>query len=348
MAKVDRNPGLKYSRLGQTDMEVSNISLGGCGFGNIYTPMEETEVNKVVQLAIDSGINFIDTAPWYGQGRSEERLGQALKNISRDKYFIATKVGRYEPQTETMFDFSVEKTTQSFNRSLELLQVDYIDLIQIHDVEFCASMDQLVNHTLPTLLQFKKEGKAKYVGITGYTLQVLKDVVERAPPGSIDLVLSYSRMNLVNQDLNAYLDFFKSKGIGIINASAVCMGLLAGPSAPEWHPAQKLVKETAMKAWNLCQSQNKNLAEMGVKWMFGQDHIATTLMTIVSKKQLEDNLASAVGMAKPGAVAQLAEDETFAKAKAFFDDLVSSNWDNIEPTSYWQKMHTGGFKQNLD
>ena len=70
---------------------------------------------------------------------------------------------------------------------------------QIHDVEFCASVDQLVNHTLPTLQKFKREGKAKYIGITGYTPKILKKIIERAPPGSVDVILSYCRMNLLNQ-----------------------------------------------------------------------------------------------------------------------------------------------------
>jgi len=348
MAKTDRNPGLKYTQLGNTSMEVSNISLGGAGFGNLYAPMDQAEVNKVVKLAIDSGINFIDTAPWYGQGKSEERLGHALKNISRDKYFIATKVGRYEQQTEAMFDFSTEKITQSFNQSLQLLGVDYVDLIQIHDVEYCASMDQLVRHTLPKLLQFKQEGKAKYVGITGYNLQVLKDVVDSAPPGSIDMVLTYCRMNVANQDLNTFIDFFKSKGIGVVNASAVAMGLLAGPAVPDWHPAPRLMKSAAMKAWNLCHSQGKNFADMSIKWLFGQDHIATTLMSIVTQDQLEANLAAAKQMSVASTAAELEKDVDFAKAKAFFDDLVCTNWDCIDVASYWEKMYSGGFKQNLN
>lgn len=109
MAKVERNASLTYNQLGKTDMVVSNISLGGAAFGNVYQPMEQSEVNKAVNLAIDSGINLIDTAPWYGQGKSEERLGEALKSVPREKFYLATKVGRYDPSTEKTFDFSVQK-----------------------------------------------------------------------------------------------------------------------------------------------------------------------------------------------------------------------------------------------
>ena len=167
--------------------------------------MDQSEVDKVVKVAIDSGINYIDTAPWYGQGKSEQRLGLALKGIPREKYFIATKVARYEPQLDKMCDFTEAKITESFNKSLELLGLDYVDVIQVHEVEFCQSMDQLVNHTIPTLLKFKAAGKARYVGITSYSLQTLKNVVDRFPPGSIDTILSYCRMNLTNQGGSFFL-----------------------------------------------------------------------------------------------------------------------------------------------
>lgn len=248
-----------------------------------------------------------------------------------------------------MFDFSTKKITDSFDKSLELLQVDYVDLIQVHDVEFSESMSQLINHTLPALQELKRQGKARYVGITGYTLQILKDVVRRAPPGSIDVVLSYCRMNMTNQDLEEYMDFFKSQGIGVVNASAVGMGLLAGPDVPEWHIAPRPIKEAAMKAWNLCQANGQNLATLAIEWVFCQHHLTTTLMSIADKEQLRQNLETAVKMAKPGAKQELVEaNQVFRKAKAIFDDLLCTNWDAIDIAQYWEKMHKGSFRQNQD
>ena len=98
-----------------------------------------------------------------------------------------------------MFNFTVSKIEQSFKESLENLQLPFVDLIQVHDVEFSQSIDQIVNKVLPTLQGFKKAGKVRYIGITGYNLGVLKNIVKRSPPGTIDTVLSYGRCNMIDQ-----------------------------------------------------------------------------------------------------------------------------------------------------
>ena len=101
-----------------------------------------------------------------------------------------------------MFNFTVDKIEKSFEQSLDSLQLSYVDLIQVHDVEFSASLDQIIHKVIPTLQKFKKSGRAKYIGITGYHLGVLKRIVQLCPPGSIDTVLSYGRCNLINQGTN--------------------------------------------------------------------------------------------------------------------------------------------------
>lgn len=84
-----------------------------------------------VHKAVKAGINYIDTAPYYGQGRSEEVLGMALKDLPRSAYYVATKVGRYNSTYEGMFDFSAKKTRESVEKSLQLLGLDYVDIIQV-------------------------------------------------------------------------------------------------------------------------------------------------------------------------------------------------------------------------
>lgn len=104
-----------------------------------------------------------------------------------------------------MFDFSVAKIEQSFKDSLEKLQLDYVDLIQIHDIEFAQSLDQIVKYTLPALKRLKDQGLARFIGITSYNLGVLKKVVKLSAPGTIDTVLSYARCNLINQGNQRHL-----------------------------------------------------------------------------------------------------------------------------------------------
>lgn len=133
------------------------------------------------------GVNYIDTAPYYGEGQSEEIIGKALKGINRKAYYIATKIGRYTTDFDTMFDYSAKKTRDSVEKSLQLLGVDYIDVVQIHDIEFVPTLDTILNEALPTLQQLKKEGKIRHIGVSAYPMDILEECIRRAGPGSFDV-----------------------------------------------------------------------------------------------------------------------------------------------------------------
>lgn len=143
---------------------------------------DEDEAIRAIHHAIKSGINYIDTAPYYGQGRSEKIIGKALKGIPRQAYYIATKVGRYELGSyENQFDFSAKRTKQSIETSLGYLGLDYVDVLQIHDVEFAENLDVILNETLPAVEEARKQGKTKFIGYSGYPLNVLKEMALKAP-----------------------------------------------------------------------------------------------------------------------------------------------------------------------
>jgi L-galactose dehydrogenase len=120
-----------------------------------------------VVYAVKHGINLIDTAPWYGHGKAETVLGEALKGIPREAYILNTKVGRYLPDPMDMFDFTAERVTKSVDESLARLGVDYIDIIQVHDPEFAPFVDIIVEETLPALVKLQEAGKVKMIGMTG-------------------------------------------------------------------------------------------------------------------------------------------------------------------------------------
>ncbi|RXG67440.1 L-galactose dehydrogenase, partial [Armadillidium vulgare] len=172
----------------------------------------------------------------------------ALKDIPRKAYYIATKVGRYTWNVHDQFDFSAEKTRQSFHRSLQLLGLDYVD---VHDVEYAENLDQIINETLPALQKFVDEGKARYIGITGYVLNSLKEVLERSKV-NIDCVLTYARYTLIDDGLAEYVPFFQKKGVGIINAASLAMGLLTFGGPSKWHPTTPEIREAAKKAAEYC------------------------------------------------------------------------------------------------
>ncbi|KAL8622647.1 hypothetical protein ACOMHN_009281 [Nucella lapillus] len=119
-----------YRPLGATGLHVSILSLGASSQGSVFRQTDDSESAQVVREALKSGINYIDTAPWYGHGKSETVLGKALQDIPRSCYYIATKVGRYEPEVDKMFDFSAQRTLSSIDESLARLGLDYIDVIQ--------------------------------------------------------------------------------------------------------------------------------------------------------------------------------------------------------------------------
>ena len=216
---------MRYRVLGNTGIKLSVIGMGGSGFGNVYGKYDEGKAIDAVRWGIEKGMNCIDTAYWYGQGKSETFLGKALRGIPRERFFLGTKVGRYERDTHKMFDFSAEKVTRSAQESLERLQLDYIDVLQVHDVEFAPTIEQITEETLPALQDLKEQGLCKFIGITGYPLSILKKILDQSRI-SVDTVLTYCRLTLQDSSLVEEFDYFRSKNVGIINASPVSMGLL--------------------------------------------------------------------------------------------------------------------------
>ena len=216
---------MKLRLLGKTGLKISVLGMGGSGFGNVYGNHNEEVAAHAVRKALERGVNYIDTAYWYGQGQSESFLGRVLHGTKRENFILSTKVCRYEQDYPRMFDFSAETVTRSAHESLKRLQLDHIDILQIHDVEFAPSTAVILHETLPALQRLKEQGLCRYIGITGYPLSVLRKIVaESSIP--IDCVLSYCRLTLYDWSLMDHFQYLNSRNLGIINASPVGMGLL--------------------------------------------------------------------------------------------------------------------------
>ncbi|XP_076236038.1 uncharacterized protein LOC143180296 [Calliopsis andreniformis] len=323
---------MEYRPLGKTGLLVSKLSLGGGPFGCHYGPYDEKEAIEVIRQGIKQGINYIDTGPWYGQGRSETVLGKALKGIPRGAYYIATKVGRYELNYENMFDFSKEKTRKSFKQSLELLGVDYVDVIQVHDIEFAPSLDIIITQTLPELSKQVAEGKAKYIGITGYPVSILKECIEKSNI-NISCILSYTRYTLIDNTLAEYFSFFKTHNIGIINAAAPCMGLLTNNGPPTWHPSSEQTKEICANAAKYCKVHDTELAKLALWYSMQCEDIATCLVGIQNLRQLHMNLDILRNGITDKEKCLLQEIQTKYLCK-----IVEKHWENKEVQMYWEYM----------
>ncbi|XP_046983177.1 uncharacterized protein LOC124553346 [Schistocerca americana] len=148
-----------------------------------------------------------------GTDRAAPKTSWALKEVPRQAYYIGTKVGSYELHPHHMFDFSASKTRQSIEKSLKLLQLDYVDILQVHDVEFAPDSEMVINETLPVVKEAVEAGKARFIGITGYPVSALKDIITRSKDIRISTVLSYCRDTLVDSTLQEYMPFFKSQGV---------------------------------------------------------------------------------------------------------------------------------------
>jgi len=124
---------MEFRSLGKTGLQLSALSFGASSLGAEFRQIDINEAMRAVHVALDRGMNFIDTSPFYGRGMSEVLLGPALKEIPRDRYYIGTKLGRYD---KDRFDFSAKRVAESVDVSLHRLGVSHLDICLMHDVEF--------------------------------------------------------------------------------------------------------------------------------------------------------------------------------------------------------------------
>lgn len=276
---------MEYRTLGKTGLKVSVLSFGGSSLGSVFRNIDENEGIRVVHIAMDMGVNFIDVSPFYGLTKAENVLGKALKGIPRDKYFLTTKLGRYGDTFED-FNFSAERAVASIDESLQRLGVEYLDVIQCHDVEF-GSLDQVVNETIPALRKMQEQGKVRFVGITGLPLKIFSYVLDRT---EVDTILSYCHYSINNTRLEELLPYFKEKNIGIINASPLSMGLLSQRGAPAWHPATDEIKQVCAKAAQYCTEKGKSIEKLAVQFSVRNPDIPTTLVGTANPGNMRRNI----------------------------------------------------------
>jgi L-galactose dehydrogenase len=276
-----------YKPLGQTGLEVSVLGFGTGPLGDEYGRLDVSEAYRAVHYAIERGINFFDSSPYYGRTLSETRLGEALAGGYREKIILATKAGRYDKPLETGFDFSYQRILASAEESLTRLQTDYLDLFQLHDIEFRPKA-QILNEAIPALHKLKQDGKVRFIGVTGYPLHLLREIIEVA---DLDTVLSYCHYNLLNTTLDEVLTpTALEKDIGLINASALHMGVLTEKGAPAWHPAPQRVHSVAQQAASYCRSQGIDLTTLALQFALQHAYVASTLVGISTVPEAEQNL----------------------------------------------------------
>lgn len=284
---------MRYTELGKTGLKISNLCFGASSLGSVFHETKENESIRAVETAIEGGINFIDVSPYYGYFKAETVLGKALKRIPRNKFFLSTKVGRYGKDGVNSWDYSAKRAKESVFESMERLHVDYIDLINVHDIEFQASLpgglQKVVDETLPALVELKEKGVVGHVGITDLQLENLKWVVEHCD-GMVESVLNFCHYCLNDDKLLDFLDYFESKGVGIINASPLSMGLLSSRGAPQWHPAPKALAEACARAAKHCLEKGYPIEKLAIQYAVSHSHIAGTLFSSANPVNVKHNI----------------------------------------------------------
>ena len=275
-------------------MKISHLSFGASSLGSVFRETNEKESFEAVEAAIEGGINFIDVSPYYGHYKAETVLGKALRNIPREKYFLSTKVGRYGKDGVNTWDYSAKRVTDSVYESMERLGIDFIDLINVHDIEFQAArpggLQLVVDETLPALVELREKGVVGHVGITDLQLENLKWVIEHSEKGVVESILNFCHYTLNDDAIVDYLDFFEQQGIGIVNASPLSMGLLSQRGVPDWHPAPKALVEACQKAAAYCNEKGYPIEKLAVQFSVSNPRIASTLFSSANPANVRRNI----------------------------------------------------------
>jgi L-galactose dehydrogenase len=310
---------MQYRELGKTGLRVSAISLGGVALGDMYGKLGPGEAEKCVHHAIDAGINLIDTSPYYGLTRSERVLGEVLAGGWRERVYLCTKAGR---NGLADFDFSPAAIQRSVDGSLQRLGTDYVDILIAHDIEFADDFEKVFSETAAVLHRLKAAGKCRFVGMSAYPLRILTQAIERA---NLDVVISYCHYTLQNQRLvSELLPVAESHGVGVLNASPLCMGLLTSAGPQDWHPAPAALKEAARAAADLCQQRGTDIASLGMQFCCGEPRIASTISGAARAAEVDANLH---------ALKTAADQSLVKEVQAIFGPLINHSW----PSGNWKR-----------
>ncbi len=259
--------------LGNSGLQLPVLSFGASSLGAEFRSVDVNEALQSVHTALELGMNFIDTSPFYGRGMSEVLLGIALKKHARDSYMLGTKLGRYSLEH---FDFSAKRVEESVHVSMHRLGTDYLDVLLLHDVEF-VSLPQIWEETIPAIINLKKRGLVKAIGFSCYPMKTFNTVLDHVE-NDIDCVLSYNQYTLQNTRFyDELIPRLQPKGIGAINAGPFSARLLTNAALPVWLKEPEEVKAAARAAAKLCADHGIDIAQLALQYSCANPAITTTI-----------------------------------------------------------------------
>ncbi|NKB69389.1 MAG: hypothetical protein GKR89_20150 [Candidatus Latescibacteria bacterium] len=276
---------MQYRRFGKTDWQISEIGLGGSWYYGRpeYGLLPVSHGVGVIERALELGVNYFDTAPLYGKGRSEEIYGHALKGVTQP-YYLATKVG-YFPEP---FDYARDTIWRGFEASLKRLQRDKVDLIQIHESEQ-AGWDGVFGkgRALETLLEIQEQGLATHIGLTGSDLELMRDILNESDV--FVSVITFIKYDMLVQTAKEILvPTAKERDVAVICASPLHAGLL-GSKRDHWRQQGRFAdlydKQDRLEA--LLADQSEDSAHLGLRYLLSDPNVAMLLSGVADVQELE-------------------------------------------------------------
>lgn len=303
-------------RIGDTDVFVSQISFGCASIGNLYRQVSDADVAVVLEQAWQAGIRYFDTAPHYGRGLSEQRLGRFLREKSRRDYALSTKVGRVLspglPMREAdgfasplpnavHYDYSAQGIDASLQGSFERLGTDYINIVYVHDIgaythgaENTRHMQAFMDSGYDHLLALKREGRIGAIGLGVNENQVCIDIMQNAP---LDVILLAGRWSLLDRSAEATLTGLCTQtGTslvlgGIFNSGILATGAREGATY-DYGPASDDVLNAVRALEAKAQSLDLTLPQAAILFAKTRPGVASVLVGTASQTTLDKNLAA--------------------------------------------------------
>lgn len=289
-------------RLGSSAVEVTRLGFGAAPIGNLFTAVAETEAAATVDAAWQAGLRFFDTAPLYGHGLSERRLGAALRARPRDEAVVATKVGRLldahvvkdddgfvdTPPVGWRYDFSYDATLRSLDASLKRTGLDRIDVLHVHDPDDHA--EDALRGAFPALRKLRADGVVRAIGAGMNQSALLARFVREA---DVDCVLLAGRYTLLEQPALAdLLPLCVARGVSVIAGGVFNSGLLADPSSRatyDYHPAPPAQVEHAQHLAAVCARHGVDLKAAALRFPLAHPAVACVLTGARSAAEVAEN-----------------------------------------------------------
>ena len=290
----------------RTGLEISQFGLGTATFGGLYTSITDEDAVSTVETALDLGITYIDTAPHYGKGSGERRLAKAL--AGKNSFHLSTKIGRLlvpavnslDPDfadTDTSvvreFDYSTAGVERSIKESLERLEMEYVDIVYIHDPDDAIYVEQSIKEAYPALEKMRNQGLIKAIGVGMNQSAVPTRFVNET---DIDIVLIAGRYTLLDQSAaQDLLPAALKRGVDIIAAGVLNSGILANPvvgATFDYAPATPEILAKALKIKEILDGHGISITSAALQFPLRHSSVKAVLVGCRSSKEVIDNTAA--------------------------------------------------------